>query len=238
MKHIRMKRFSVWMACLFGMIATSCSKPYFEDTGIHNDTFDGTVWEYLNSKPEHFSLMTKIIQEAGMENEFMAAGDITLFAPKNPSIEKAIFNLNRELESIGKDTIADFAQIKPEVWREFVSLYVVPGSIELKDIVQVDTTTYAYKGQTYKSLNGRSMNIGLMYHSAGGVKYAGYRQIIYAYIRDFSFPEASRINGLVATSNNRTRNGMVHVLEAYRHMFPFDFDTFFERVSTVGLVTP
>lgn len=233
-----MKRFSVWMVCLLGIIAASCSKPYFEDTGIHEGTFNGTVWQYLASKPEHFSLVTEIIKQAGMESDFSTSNDITFFAPKNPSIEKAIFKLNRQLESIGKDTIADFAQIKPVVWKEFVSLYVVPGKIELKDVVQVDTTTYAYKGQTYKSWNGRSMNIGLMYHSAGGVKYAGYRQIVYSYIRDFSFPEASRLNTMVATSNNRTQNGMVHVLEAYRHMFPFDFETFFERVSTVGLVTP
>lgn len=45
-----MKRISVWMACLLGFMVASCSEPYFEDTGIHEDTFGGTVWEYLDRK--------------------------------------------------------------------------------------------------------------------------------------------------------------------------------------------
>lgn len=231
-----MKRINILLAFVATIaVMSSCTEEYFYDTDVHVDQYDGTTWEYLQSKPEHFSELVELIKTADMVDVFQNQ-TITMFPPKNATVIAGIRTLNRRLASTGLDTLVQYSDIKPEVWREFLGLYVVAGRYELKDIPQVDTITYTYRGQDFKSLNGRSMNIGLLYNSAGGVQYAGYRQLIYAYIHDFSEPQVSRRNYIVATANQKTTNGVVHVLQAYERTFPFDFATFYERVTTVGFV--
>jgi hypothetical protein len=69
-------------------------------------------------------------------------------------------------------------QIKPEVWRNTLSQYIFEGKNLLKDYPQRDTVSYvAYPGQNYTSYGGRIMNIGVIFNNAGGVQYAGYRQL-------------------------------------------------------------
>ena len=232
-----MKRFYIILITIltFGVL-TSCTEDYYFETGIANDKFNGSAWDYLNSKPEHFSKITEIIKVANMESIFQN-DEITFFAPKNPSIERAMNKINSSLKISGLDTIANFNEVNPEIWQEFVGLYVIPGRYELKDIPQVDTLTFNFKGQQYKSINGRSMNMGLLYNSAGGVDYAGYRQIIYAYVYDFARPEASRSNIIVATANNKVNNGVVHVLQATAHTFGFDTNVIIERLRTGGFIS-
>ena len=50
---------------------------------------------------------------------------ITFFAPTDWSIRGSFNYLNRIWYRMGHDSIKSFSQIKPEVWREMLSMYIV-----------------------------------------------------------------------------------------------------------------
>jgi len=210
---------------------------YLVDGGKSNPVFPGTVWDFINSRPDLFDTLRYSIQIAGMESVFTDE-NITFFAPPDISILNTLNLLNDYLYRTGKDTIADLKQIKPDVWREFLGLYIIPDRYLLKDIVQIDTTMLsAYGGQAYLSYNGRPMNMGVIYHDVvsgdNRIKYAGYRQLLYSYIYDFT--ELDMQNAYVATSDIQTDNGVVHVLRYSDHFFGFSQNQFLINVITAGI---
>ncbi|MCX2452739.1 hypothetical protein OQX61_15780 [Pedobacter sp. PLR] len=203
-------------ACLFA----GCKKePYFKDTGIHDAKYNGTVLQYLNDKPVHFDSLSRVIKIAGME-ELFSKETITFFAPTSASVHQSVHILNEYLSTSGKDTVSRLEQLKPEFWRKMLALYVFKGNSGLKDYPQIDTAAMqAYPGQGYNSLSvdneqGRTMNIGVIYNDAGGVKYAGYRQLLISYIADYSNPTRSLILNRVSSSDIAPSNGRVHVLQS------------------------
>jgi hypothetical protein len=109
----------------------------------------------------------------------------------------------------------------------------------LKDYPQRDTLSYiAYPGQNYTSYGGRIMNVGAIFSDAGGVSYAGYRQLFLAYIPDLSNPQVALQNNPVATSDIQTTNGVLHVLTKIKHNLGFNTDTFIDQVIASGILPP
>lgn len=210
---------------------SSCKKEYYIDGGIHNPKYDGTILQFLKSRPELFDTLTKVVELANytsMLNDPNA--NITFFAPPSQSIIKSIKTLNRQLFSRGQDTVSDVRQISPEVWHKYLSYYIYPEKFLLKDYPQIDTNDMlAYPGQGYLSIAGEPMNIGTFYNdvrtknSAGVeqiVKYAGYRQLLINY------------SNPVATSDIQPDNGVIHVLQYYRHTFGFySFDFAMDAIN-------
>ena len=218
------------------IIIWSCSDDdYLISTGIHEAQFEGTIFDYLNSKPIHFDSVTKIIELAGMEEVFNE-DTITFFAPSNPSIIQSVRALNANLYSRGQDTVSDLNQVSPEVWRELLSLYIVEGEYLLKDIPQLDTINLdAFSGQGFISYGGRPMNVGVVYFDAGEVQYAGYRQLYYSYMSNLANQEESMINVAVASSDIQPNNGVVHVLRYVNHPFGFRENIFVTRALAEGI---
>lgn len=202
--------------CLFA----GCKKePYFKDTGLHEAKYNGTILEYLHAKPIHFDSLSRVIKIAGMEETFNKE-NITFFAPTSASVHQSVHLLNQYLSVSGRDTVSRLEQLKPEFWRKMLALYVFKGNSGLKDYPQIDTASMqSYPGQGYNSLSvdnqpGRTMNIGVIYNDAGGVKYAGYRQLMISYIPDYSKPTAGLILNKVSSSDVAPSNGRVHVLQS------------------------
>jgi len=218
--------------CLF----SACSKKdYFVDTGLHDPNYNGTILQYLNAKPMLFDSLVRVINVAGM-NDVFAKENITFFAPASSCIHRAIKNLNANLRSNGKDTVSKLEQIKPEVWKETLAQYIFKGSYRLKDIPQIDTAALnAFPGQGYTSYGGRSMNLGVFYNDASGVKYVGYRQLILSFIPDFSNPKVGLINTPVATSDIQPTNGVLHVLRYQGHSFGFESSRFITAAISAGI---
>ncbi|MFB5945246.1 fasciclin domain-containing protein [Albibacterium profundi] len=218
------------------IIVTACNKQdYYLDSGTHNGKYDGTVYEYLNAKPAYFDTLMKVIDVAGMK-EVLENEEITFFAPPSSSIYKSVRSLNQYLRNDGKDTVSELSQIKSEVWQEMLSLYIFKGKYMLKDYAQVDTLDLeAFGGQGFTSYGGRSMNIGVIYNDAGGVKYAGYRQLWLSYISDFSKPKGSLINIPIASSNIEPTNGAIHVLQYRNHVFGFTSSNFILSATSKGI---
>ncbi len=214
----------------------SCSDDsYLIDTGIHKANYEGNIYEYLQDKSIHFDSVQKIIDIANMQDVFID-DTITFFAPSNPSIVRSIRALNENLYQRGQDTVKDLSQIDKDVWKELLSLYVVKGKYLLNDIPQLDTTKIdAFGGQGFVSYGGRPMNIGVIYFDAGGVKYAGYRQLYYSYLNDFDDENNSMINVPVASSDIQPNNGAVHVLRYTNHPFGFSESNFITKALAEGI---
>ena len=223
---------------VFAVVMTmGCKKDYYEDTGLHTPDFNGTVMQYLESKPDYFDSLVKIIKLAGME-DVLKKEDITFFAPADSSIKRTINYVNNNLLQMGKPLIIRLDQIKPAVWRAQLSRYVFKQKKSMNDFRQLDIDNIsAYPGQIYASYDGLLMNVGVIYDDAGGVKYAGYRHLQLSFIPSTSSPRdyQSWFSAPVASVNIAPTNGYVHVLRYNLHYFGFSPDLFFEDVMAKGI---
>ncbi|HEX8024063.1 hypothetical protein [Mucilaginibacter sp.] len=216
-----------------------CKKDsYYYDTGVHQAKYDGTILDYLKAKPFIFDSLVLAIKVAGMEDVFQKE-NVTFFAPPSSCIHKAIVNLNTDLRNNGKDTVSQLGQVQPQVWKDMLSEYVFKGTYLLKDIPQIDTLALsAFPGQGYVSYGGRTMNIGVFYNSANGVKYVGYRQLILSFIPDFSNPTVGLLNVPIATSDIQPTNGVIHALQFQNHVLGFDSRRFITAAESAGISKP
>lgn len=219
---------------VMGVFTSACSKnDYFINSGKHDREFDGSVLQYLESKPLFFDTLLDVIHLAGMDKVFRE-DSVTFFAPVDYSIVSSVTSLNNYLRINGRDTVNSLEQISGDTWKKMLSLYMFKGVYHQKDFPQIDTTNLlAYPGQNYESYDGRPMNIGVIYHNAngddddnGGVKYAGYRQLLLSYITNFAEPQKGNIRVLVSSSDIAPKNGVVHVLQFTNHYFGFDTTQF------------
>lgn len=243
-KHIIRNFF---LACMTGLMLLSCQKDYFEDSGRHDPIYDGTVLDYIRERHDIFDSLYQIIQLSGLESVLDQDG-VTFFAPGDASIRKAIFMLNSFLYQTGRDSILTLDQVHPDVWREYLSMYIYDDTYLLRDIPQIDTLNLnVFPGQGFVSYGGVNMNIGVNYNDVRAqnsngewqvVQYAGYRQLFLSFIRDPGNIGAfgSMVNAPVATSDIQTRNGVIHALEFRRHTFGFSSIGFANSAFSRGII--
>jgi hypothetical protein len=234
---LKKQLFTASLLCTVFLMSSCQKNDYFEDTGRHTANFQGTVFDYLNSRPGYFDSVVKVIQLAGLEN-VLKQEDITFFAPADSSIKSTIEMLNVILRSRGIKEVTNLNQIKPEVWRQQLSRYIFKGKKSMNDFPQIDPGNLsAYPGQIYASYDGLIMNVGVIYNDAGGVRYAGYRQMMVSYIPSPSAPRDynSWYPSIVATVNIAPTNGYVHVLTYSYHRFGFDVNQFIDNAIAKGI---
>jgi uncharacterized surface protein with fasciclin (FAS1) repeats len=223
------------------LFVASCNKNgYYKDSGVITGKFNGTVMDYLKSKPEYFDSIVKIIKIAGLENTLQSS-DVTFFAPADSSVRLLFRGLNVGLALVGKPPITAIEDIEPKLWKKYMSRYVFNFKKGLSDFPQVDfrnLTTYG--GQIYPAVDGTYMNIGVVYSDVvlgssddktqTTIPYAGYRYLTVSYlssqynVRDYK----TWITADVASSNIQTNNGYVHVLRYPSHFFGFDISEFMD----------
>ena len=151
--------------------------------------------------------------------------------PLNKSVDRLNYYLyNYE----GKDQITDLSQVKSEVWEDLIGMYVMEGKYRLNDIAQIDTTAVStYPGQTNLTYDkSYKMTMGVCYGDANGIKYAGYRQIMYAY-QDFGYP----LYAYVSSCNIEPHNGIVHVIRL-DHYLGFSSSTLYMKALEAGIDYP
>lgn len=231
---------------LFIGFYTSCKKDHFLDGGVHDPNFEGSILDYLDTRPELFDSLTKIIDLAGY-TDLIGKEKVTLFAPTNQSIIKSMMRLNDYLYRQGQDTVLDLSQVDASVWQEFLSLYIYRNEYVLKDFPQIDTNDLeTYAGQGYLSLQEKPMNIGVLYNDVVSknsegveqvIKYAGYRQLYINYVRSFGDMNTGfgMVTAPVATSDIKPRNGVLHVLMMEKHSFGFDSNNFVVKAYSKGI---
>lgn len=223
----------------------SCTKDYYKDGDVHEPNFQGTVMDFLESRPDLFDTLTTVVKLADFQNT-LASEEVTFFAPPNASIRKTINSLNEYLYISGQDTITSPEQVDSSVWHHFMSRYVFKGKSLLRDFPQIDTLSMqAFPGQGYYSYDGEEMNIGVLFNdvvtkNADGVeqivRYAGYRQL---YLNAYGgFTVHGLTTAAVATSDIQPTNGSVHVLQYSQHTFGFNANDFIELAIARGITYP
>ncbi|NSL87577.1 hypothetical protein ECE50_012080 [Chitinophaga sp. Mgbs1] len=233
MKHT----YRLWLAACTCMVIllSACKKDYYQDTGTAKGRFNGSVMDYLQSKPDYFSNVVKVIGYAKMEQVF-SKENITFFAPANPCFDSSVNLLNKILYLTGRDTIKTLDQVHPEVWRQLLARYVFKGKMMLNDIPQVDFLKFkTYPGQIVRSYDGVPMNLGVVYGNEGGAEYVGYRQLHISYQADISQPLSTWYKAPVASVNIEPDNGAVHVLVFTQHYFGFDINEFYNLCLRYGI---
>lgn len=234
MKKNNIKYFLLAICCSFFLVI-SCDKNYYEEGGVHSPEYNGTILQFLKSRPELFSELIKVVELSGYNTLLDDPNkEITFFAPSDVSIQKSMLRLNRELFLRGKDTVKNLNQVSPEIWKKFVSRYIYEGKSMLKDFPHLDTNDIlAAPGQSYISYNGEILNIGVFKNdvvtknSSGEqqiAKYVGYRQLIIGY------------SNPVATSDIQPTNGVVHVLNFTKHSFGFRTFEFVDEAINRGIL--
>lgn len=232
------KNFLVVGILVSTLLAVGCKKnSYFEDTGVNKADFSGTALDYLKSKPDYFDSIVKIVHIAGLDDVF-SNEKITFFAPSDSSVRMTISLLNLVLRSQGEEEVTRLEQIKPEVWRAQLTRYLFKGEKSMNDYPQLDFANLsAFPGQIYSAYDGQIMNVGVIYNDAGGVKYAGYRQLAISYIPSATSPRdfLSWYPAIVASVNIHPTNGYVHVLVYPTHFFGFEPNQFIENAIAAGI---
>jgi hypothetical protein len=191
---------------------------YYEDGGLAQAKFEGTVMQYLASKPVEFDTLVQVIKLAGMEQNFNN-DEFTFFAPRDNSIKSMIGRLdqgglNKILYNEGRETIKVLADIDSLIWRKYLQRHMFKNKNKLMDYPQIDLAQQAiYPGQTYYAYDNTVCNIGVVYNDAGGIRYQGYRQLTISYIPDVSNPQANWITVPVSSSDIEPFNGIVHILD-------------------------
>ncbi|SEM64402.1 Fasciclin domain-containing protein [bacterium A37T11] len=216
--------FFSFLACIY---LSSCGKDkYYIDGGVANGKFEGSTLEYLTSKPREFDSLVTVIKLAGLEETF-EKDEITFFAPRDENIKALIGNIrtdntvNNLLYFLGRDTVKALNDIDSTIWRKYLLRHVFKGKHKLADYPQIDfEITNVYPGENYYSYSGDVSNIGVVFNDAGGVKYAGYRQLYISYISDMTNPD-QRYSVPVASSDIEPDNGVVHVLDYTKAEFGF-----------------
>lgn len=219
---------------------SSCTKNDYQDSGVFQNNYSGSITDYLKTRPELFDSLTKVIKLAGLEGELNKEG-VTFFAPADICIEKSVRQLNFLLHTEGRDTVLDLKQISPVVWKEYLSKYIFDGKRMLKDYPQLDTLNIGvFSGQGYISVNGDNMNIGVLYNDVESkndqgvvqtVKYAGYRQLYISMVTGLGL--SGMVHAPVATSDLKTKNGVIHVLNIRKHSFGFSTFAFANRAYSL-----
>lgn len=194
---------------LFG---TACQKEYYFNSGLSKAEFNGSMLEFLESKPILFDTLVQVIKLAEMESYFRDS-NFTFFAPADSSIHRTIQDFNFDLKRLGEDSIVYLSDVNKEFWKATLMNYMFRNMKGLEDYPQLDILNkQAFPGEFSRSMGGRIMNIGAVFTSARGIKYQGYRYLNISYVPSESAPYNSWIMGRVATCNIKPKNGMVHVL--------------------------
>ncbi|MGC4235690.1 MAG: fasciclin domain-containing protein [Niabella sp.] len=219
------------LAAALILLVSGCKKSdYYLDGGTQNGTFNGSVMQFLESKPELFRQLAGVVRYAGLE-QALSSEQVTFFAPADSSIRKTIEFANIMLPLFGKPAISEITDIKPAIWRKYLARYIFKGSKSLSDYAQLDPGNLsAYSGQMFSSYDGEPMNIGVVFTDANGVKYAGYRYLMISYVnsstpRDYTTWRVA----VVASSNIKADNGYIHALRFADFEFEFGF-------SAIGFV--
>jgi len=225
------RKYIVPIVCSAMLIVTvsSCSKDkYYKDGGLANPNFNGTMLQYLESKPQ-FDTIAQIVKLAGMEDIF-SKENITFFAPTDEVIRRTIGqvyphdpilsftpSLNQQLFRLQKDTIKQLSDIPGPIWKKYLMRYIFKGSYYLKDYPQLDFDLRPlYPGGYYSGYNGDLANIGVIFNTANTVKYSGYRQLCIASITDPSNPSYFYYGAAaVASADIHPTNGVVHTLAVW-----------------------
>lgn len=205
----------------------ACKKDYYQDSGLQIGKYEGSSLAYLQSKPYFFDTLVTVIKLAGLERVLQDSA-VTFFAPTDYSVKKAMNIVHAQRYSQFKDSLK-LEQVPPEVWRRFLSRYIFRDKYMLKDIPRLAfEQKELYPGMNLESWQGYIMCLGVNFSDYNGTRDVGPRTLVLGDMGDLGNPRF--LFGTVASSDMRTNNGVVHVMNA-DHAFGFSSFDFANMVD-------
>lgn len=220
-----MKRLHLITAVLLTtLLLNACKKDYYVDGGLADPHYNGSIYDYLVNTPYWFDTISYIIDRAGMK-EILQRDTLTFFSPTDDAV-KVVMNALNEYRYYNVQDSVHLQDIDPEVWKHFLSMYLLKGKYLAKQFARVDpVNVYAYPGINYVMEGGYVLNIGLIYQNYNNVEAVGPRIIR---LTDITYDPQNFQNNpsiIVSTSDIQPRNGALHVLNN-NHVFGFRGGTF------------
>lgn len=202
------------------LLAVSCAKDNgFYKHELQKTRFDGTIYEYLKSKPGVYDSLIKVIDRVGLDQVLTNDG-VTIFAPTNESFKLAIENLNN-IRRKAEQPNEFLANVKYDHLDTMMSQYIIRGKYTGDSLENQDGAFF------YDFRHGHRMHGKLVESYSSGYIYGGPSVI------EFSDTKASPfvrnwVTASTASINIETNNGVVHVLSP-EHVF--GFNDFVERLT-------
>lgn len=214
-----MKKYTLFYFIVFGLIYTVLFNSCTKDTGDYNYSnpktpFEGTVYEYLKSKPGVFDSLLIVIDRMNMA-PLLNSGGITLFAPTNDNFQIAVSKLNDARKKAGKPMIYlnnyTINFLDSMICRYVIDDRTLPSdSMTTADGLTVRTHKYGYPMNFKK---GVTRSQGFQNGGASLINISDTRRSIF------------KANWLTSTANSidiRTSDGsIIHVMEP-GHVFGFN----------------
>lgn len=201
------------------MLFSGCKKDYFVDGGLSEAKYNGSIYEYLASKPYLFDTVIQVIDRSGLK-EILQKDTVTFFCPTDEAIADAMKELNTYRYRNIEDSV-HLDDVSPKVWKRFLSMYILRGKYTANKFPRVDPDNiFSYPGINYVMLNGYVLNIGLIYYDYGGAEAVGARVLN---LTDITFnPSNYKLDPRVEvmTSDIQPVNGVLHVLKS-QHILGF-----------------
>lgn len=239
-------RIAMLLAMATLCLASCKQNEYYTDGGLANPYFNGSILDYLDSKPVEFDSIAQIIRLAGLTDTFNTH-EFTFFAPRDEMVKRLLgqvnydgedpllmgSGVNQALYNLGLDTISSLADVDSAIWRKYLERHMFRGRKLLADYPQIDFALLStFGGENYYAYNNTVSNIGVVFNDAvtgSGInqtvlKYMGYRQLNITYIPNVSQPDVLGQTAKVASSDIQPTNGVVHVLDYTSTFFGFNFE--------------
>lgn len=233
-------KYTICVICICAFISifsVSCSKKDGYYAAIVEDkSFAGSTYEYLQSKPGTYDSLLKAIKRLDSLNPTKPAkerirerlsksGDsITLFAVTNVSFELAFTGLNN-LRKLSLKPPLSIATIDIKHLDTMICQYIIEGKVSSDDLGSKD-------GIAVRSIIGTPgwpMHVEIDRGAAAGYVKGGASTINFI---NTNLSEFTRdwVSTSTSSSNIKTNNGIVHIIEA-GHIF--GFNKFISRITIV-----
>ncbi len=195
----------VHMVVFVALLATSCTKDNYIDTGISNGRHEGkNMLEYMEAHPYDWDSTLLLVRHAGadivrlFEGRDEAHPEITFFGLTNHSIRRYL--LTKKIKRV--------SDLDPAWCRDILLRHVVDGKLYRKDVLEGvvgDYGTHGTGGKDLKTLAGTDLWVYMVVQESGGIEENAAKPIYANFLNN-------KGSFLVASADIEPDNCVVHAL--------------------------
>lgn len=198
---------------ILSLISFSCKK----DSGHYkidyvDSKFNGTIYEYLESKPGVFDSLLTIINRVKLDSILKDSANVTFFAPTNESFKVALQNLNT-IRKMTDKKYEYYSNVEYTHLDTLISYYLIRGALTTDSLkIKEGLRIYDYKFN-------HAMHAKIFASNSSGYVEGGPRVIELSDTKNSQFTR-NWVSSMTASVNIEANNGVVHVLSP-EHIFGF-----------------
>lgn len=210
-----MKKIILILAVVLGII--SCGQEnYLVDGGVSDGKVGTTTFEFLKSHHQ-LDTLAILIEKGGFVDEVNGAS--TLFAPNNLAIRSYVNRVLADMRKLNPQAKFTFNDIPADTITKNLGGYIFQEKIERKDMVK--------EGKIYTAINGDKRMISLEPREEYTDQVSSYPEYVYyTYKVGAEWDDWDNIDDdikvQVRTSDLKSTNGVIHVLQGSHKLFNYN----------------